>query len=321
MRDAYPKGARAILWLVSVATGLCTVGACGTFAAAEDRAQAQLIELPFVTNRAFSVNGRGDVKYTTETAETSGGRCELSVFELPDAEVVVERLESRSVEATLDTLTLGESGRVTLYVHGYNIGLERACRDAAVLARQTDSDGRVLLFSWPASRTIVTYHKDAGRLAESMAQIIAVLDELGRRHGRDNVNIVAHSMGSRVVLEAIETLAVAEEKFGNLVLIAPDIDRELFVEVLPELKQIFDDITVLVSDRDRLLLLSQTVNLGARLGQSDGVDIDGVDVIDVTDVDDAGFGGHVYHLTDENVGEVIGRILDGRSREAAASRP
>ncbi len=274
-----------------------------------------------MTNRAFSVNGRGDFRYTTETAETSGGRCELSVYELPDAEVVVERLESRSVEATLDSLRPGESGRVTLYVHGYNIGLERACRDAAVLARQTGSDGRVLLFSWPASRTIVTYHKDAGRLAESMAQILDVLDELGRRHGRANVNIVAHSMGSRIVLEAIETLAVTDEKFGDLVLIAPDIDRDLFVEALPDLKRLVADITVLVSDKDRLLLLSQTVNLGARLGQSDGVDIDGVDVIDVTNAGDAGFGGHVYHLTNENVGKVIGRILDGHVRDDAARRP
>ena len=321
MRDAYPQSARAILWLVSVAAALGTIGACGTFAVAEDTAEAQVIELPFVTNRAFSVNGQGDVKYSTETAETSGGRCELSVFELPDAEVVVERLETRSIEATLDALTPGESGRVTLYVHGYNIGLERACRDAAVLARQTGADGRVLLFSWPASRTIVTYHKDAGRLAESMAQIIAMLDELGRRHGRGNVNIVAHSMGSRIVFEAIETLELADERFGNLVLIAPDIERELFVEALPDLKRLVDDITVLVSDKDRLLLVSQTVNLGARLGQSDGVDIDGVDVIDVTDVDDAGFGGHVYHLTNDSVGKVIGGILDGRARDDAAGQP
>ncbi len=284
---------------------------------AEQPASA-VIDLPFVTNRAFSVNGRGEPRYTTETAETSGGRCELSVFELPDAEVVVERLESRSVEATLDSLMPGESGRVTLYVHGYNIGLERACRDAAVLARQTGSDGQVLLFSWPASRTIVTYHKDAGRLAESMAQILDVLDELGRRHGRQNVNIVAHSMGSRIVLEAIESLAVTDEKFGDLVLIAPDIDRAVFVDALPDLKRLVADITVLVSDKDHLLLLSQTVNLGARLGQSDGVDIDGVDVIDVTDAGDAGFGGHVYHLTNENVGRVIGAILDGRARDDAA---
>jgi esterase/lipase superfamily enzyme len=203
-------------------------------------------------------------------------------------------------------------------VHGYNIGLERACRDAAVLSRRTGSDGRVLLFSWPASRTIVTYHKDARRLAGSMAQILEVLDELGRRQGRGNVNIVAHSMGSRIVLEAIESLEVADDKFGDLVLIAPDIDRDLFVEVLPDLKRIVADITVLVSDKDRLLLLSQTVNLGARLGQSDGVEIEGVDVIDVTEAGDAGFGGHVYHLTNENVGRVLGGILDGKAASPAA---
>ena len=291
----------------------------GDVARARDAAEPERVELPFVTNRVLEEGAGDKVKFTTEAGETTGGRCLLSVYELPDAEVVVETLETRSVDATLDGLTPGATGRVTLYVHGYNIGLERACHDAAVLARRTGPAGHVLLFSWPASRTIVTYHKDARRLAESMDQILAVLDELGRRYGRANVNVVAHSMGSRIVLEAIETLDDADGQFGELVLIAPDIDREVFLEALPDLKRFVADITVLVSDKDRLLLLSQTVNLGARLGQSDGVDIDGVDIIDVTEAGDAGFGGHVYHLTNENVGRIIGGILEGRARSDSPS--
>ena len=74
-----------------------------------------------------------------------------------------------------------------------------------------------------------------------------------------------------------------------------------------------DDITVLVSDSDQLLLLSQAVNLGERLGQSDDVDVDGVAIIDVTGLDNAGLGNHVYHLTNEAVGKAIGAILDGKA--------
>ncbi len=299
---------RRLLFLAS--SLLIAMPLSGCAASAEPTAHA-VFEVPFLTNREVKVNGKGEQRFTTNLAETTGGRCELRVYEMPDAEVVVDRYESLSVEEALDSLEPDESRRVTMYVHGYNIGLERACRDTAVLARRTGFEGRMLLYSWPASRTVVTYSKDERRLAASMPRIIAALDELGRRHGRHNVNVVAHSMGSRIVLEAIESLEARDERFGNLVLIAPDIDRDLFVEVLPDLRRLVDDITVLVSDDDRLLLLSQTVNLGARLGQSDGVDIDGVDVIDVTDLEDAGFGGHVYHLTNENVGKVIGGILDG----------
>ncbi len=304
---------RIVLLLLSMPAASC--------AGHTEEADYSVIEMPYVTNRARADDDGDEVKYTTDVAGTSGGVCELRVHEMPDAEVVVEHYRVLAVDDVLARLEQAEDRRVTLYVHGYNIGLGRACRDAAVLARRTGFEGRTLLFSWPASRTVVTYRKDERRLAESMEQIVAVLDELGRRHGRDHVNIVAHSMGSRIVLEAIESLEVQEERFGNLVLIAPDIDRDLFIEVLPDLTPLVRDITVLASDDDRLLLLSQTVNLGSRLGQANGGEIDGVDIIDVTDLDDDGFGGHVYHLTNESVGKVIGAILDGKAGTSLSDVP
>lgn len=272
----------------------------------------ELVEIPFLTNRVASVNRKGELRYAADSAEeTTGGRCQLRVHELPDAEVVVERYVPVPADDAIGSLDAGTNERVTLYVHGYNIGLERACRDAAVLARRTGFEGRILLFSWPASRTVVTYHKDAGRFAESVPQIFAALDELGQRFGRGNVNIVAHSMGSRLVRDAVRLVDMSKGRFGELVLIAPDVDRDAFVAALPDIERIVEDVTVLVSDDDRLLLLSQTVNLGARLGQAGSADIDGVDIIDVTGIGDAGFGGHLYHLTNEVVGEVIGAILEG----------
>ena len=57
-------------------------------------------------------------------------------------------------------------------------------------------------------------------------------------------------------------------------LVAPDIERDRFVEILPGLRRVVDDITVLVSDSDQLLLLSQAVNLGERLGQAEDVDVE-----------------------------------------------
>lgn len=289
---------------------LTALSAVSCAASGEEPVHA-VVELPYLTNRAAEFDADGDVRYTTDVGTTTAGRCELEVFELPDAEVVVERYEAADVDDVLTGLEHGPDSKVTLYVHGYNIGLERACRDAAVLARQTGWEGRLLLFSWPASRTVVTYHKDARRFVASMPAIVAALDELGRRYGRGNVNIVAHSMGSRVVTEAMPTLADGEDRYGKLVLIAPDIDLDRFLEVVPGIRATVDDIFVLVSDSDRLLLLSQAVNLGERLGQAEDVDVDGVEIIDVTGVDNAGLGNHVYHLANKNVGKVIGAILDG----------
>jgi esterase/lipase superfamily enzyme len=85
----------------------------------------------------------------------------------------------------------------------------------------------------------------------------------------------------------------------------------MFIDALPALKERIDKVSVIVSDRDRTLLVSQTVNLAPRLGQFDGVDIEGVDLVDVTDIEGSHFTGHIYHLRNEQVAALIRGMLFG----------
>jgi esterase/lipase superfamily enzyme len=278
-------------------------------------------EQPFLTNRT----PRDDGRYGTEAGMVTAGRCRLRVGNSEDERIHVEGIDPLPTDALLATFDEPEDAPITFYLHGYNIDLERACREAARLARGTGQEGRVLLFSWPASSAIVTYGRDAERFEDSRAAILEALEGLSRDHGRERVNIVAHSMGARIVEALASAPEAGSRPFANLVLIAPDIERERFLDLLPALASVVEDITVFVSDSDRLLLLSQSVHLAERLGQSDGVDIEGVEVIDVTELEDAGFGGHLYHLTNRSVGRALEAILEGRPDarlpEAAPSRP
>jgi esterase/lipase superfamily enzyme len=293
--------------LVGVAA-LCASCAGSWGAASRGSAADQL----FLTNREAGLDRDGGVRFGNDAGATTAGRCVLRVPADPEAEPVVERIEAIERAALLAALDAGVDAGVTLYVHGYNIGLGRACREAAVFARRTGQEDRLLLFSWPASRTILTYPRDAAQFDASKPALADVLGELGRRYGRDHVNVVAHSMGARVIDAVVSELEAGEDRFANLVLVAPDVDQDRFLELLPGLRRRVRDITVLVSERDRLLLLSETVHLAERLGRTDGIDVQGVEVIDVTDLGDAGLGGHLYHLTNASVGRAIGVILDGR---------
>ena len=114
---AFRSPVRSALCVAAAAASLCLPWP-GDVARAADTAEPERVELPFVTNRVLEDNAGDEVKFTTEAGETTGGRCLLSVYELPDAEVVVETLETRPVDATLDALTPGATGHVTLYVHG-----------------------------------------------------------------------------------------------------------------------------------------------------------------------------------------------------------
>jgi len=265
-------------------------------------------EQPFLTNRTL----RDDGRYGTEAGMITAGRCRLRVGNSEDERIHVEGIDPLPTDALLATFDEPEDAPITFYLHGYNLDLERACREAARLARGAGQEGRVLLFSWPASSAIVTYARDAERFEDSRSAILEALEGLSRDHGRERVNIVAHSMGARFVEALASHPGTGSRPFANLVLIAPDIERERFLELLPALGSVVEDITVFVSDSDRLLLLSQSVHLAERLGQSDGVDIEGVEVIDVTELEDAGFGGHLYHLTNRSVGRALGAILEGR---------
>ncbi len=297
-RDLFIRLACCVLASSSASCALATTDEI----ASEDR------DVAYLTTRIIESRDDGTYRYTVDVSALSGGRCRVRVPLADDEAPEFRRSYPDSVESVV--AGLGD-GPVVFYVHGYNIGFERACEDAAQLARQTDFEGRLLLFSWPASTTVLTYSKDARKLAASMPDILGSLEMVVDRYGADQVNVIAHSMGSRIVNDAIDggLRLPGDVRVSNLVLIAPDLDRETFVDALPTLKTLFDDISVLVSDDDRLLLLSETVNFGARLGQADDVAIDGAEIIDVTGVEDPGFGGHVYHLTSAEVGSILRRLL------------
>jgi esterase/lipase superfamily enzyme len=102
---------------------------------------------------------------------------------------------------------------------------------------------------------------------------------------------------------------VREEKFRDLILIAADIDREVFLEALPLLRMHTEKITLLVSRRDRALDVSRVVNRAPRLGQATGLELEGVEVIDVTAIADTHFSGHVYHLRNPAVVDLIREVI------------
>lgn len=281
--------------------------ACASVA---EEGEARSLVIPYLTTRAYKLKDSGDVKYSTDITETTAGSCTVL---LDGSEELVKKVSHYGVRP-IDDVVAGFADRanegVLVYIHGYNIGLERACKQAAVLARRTGFENRLLLFSWPASRTVLTYRKDERRMIASMPAIVAALGNLAERYGAGNINVIAHSMGSRAIVSSIEAAPAEGDPIANLILIAPDIDRDVFAESLPALKERVRDITVVVSESDRLLMLSQTVNLGERLGQASDFDAEGVEVLDVTGFEDLGFGNHVYHLSNDQVGDMLRLILE-----------
>ncbi len=191
------------------------------------------------------------------------------------------------------------SGSVVLFVHGYNYGFERTCRMAAEMQRYLQDKATVLVFSWPSNGLPSDYMRDQADIEWSVPLLADIIGQLGKRIGSERVRVVAHSLGSRGVIQALQRLGAGRSEqpvIADLVLLAPDFDAQSFVELLPGLAPLAGGITLYASGNDTPLKLSQQLSGYPRLGEA-GEHLTvarGMETIDVSSLGRYQFTGHEY---------------------------
>jgi esterase/lipase superfamily enzyme len=182
---------------------------------------------------------------------------------------------------------------VTLFVHGFNVNLAEGVYRHAQMAHDFQSPGVSVSYSWPSAARLFAYGYDLESALFAREGLERVLGLLARSDAEDVV-LVGHSMGSVVVMETVRQIAIRGtddvlDRIQAVILIAPDLDPELFrAEVLAMAPRELP-IYVTVSGRDRALKVSgllrgQSERLGS-IGEASSVAaLPGVVVIDVSDI-------------------------------------
>lgn len=217
-----------------------------------------------------------------------------------------------------------------IYVHGYNTSFEYAARQAGQLAFDLEIDrdfgGVPMLYSWPSRGTLKGYGADYDRSRAAARAFNQFLDLVKQRAGLSRVHIVAHSMGNRLVANALldRWSEGRKEKFlEQLVLAAPDVSaedfRDQFLKTLPQLAK---RVTLYVSDNDKALRTSTGLRDGIpRAGLLEGGLMDvtepGFEVVDATPLP-ADFLDHSYYSTNRSMLADIYCLLGDSS---ASGRP
>jgi esterase/lipase superfamily enzyme len=308
-------GTRALFLLIiafaaAVTTSCATRIPVGTdFRAVTDKHE-NVVELRFVTNRKLVSSGTTGEYYGDDHGELSAGSCRVG-FEADDDRGEVLRVDARPLETVFSDIA---PGAFIIYVHGYGEYFAKNCRRAALLQQRLGLDGRMLLFSWPSS-SYLTYAGDAVDLEQSIDELNALLTLAADNIGHERIVLMAHSMGSRGVVDALKARSDAAQ-FRGAIFVAPDIRRDVFRENVTMLQQKVTDIVVYMSDLDRALWLSTTVNVSGRLGVAKEFDIDHTTVIDVTPTGINDISGHLYHMLNPAVIEDL-RILLGTTPDDA----
>jgi len=164
--------------------------------------------------------------------------------------------------ATVATRQLMVSSRfpesALVFVHGYDTAFDDAVRQGARFAADIGFDGAVIIYSWPSAGDPRAYRGDAVSAEAAAPHLAGTLALLAGSTSAKAIHIAAAGLGARTAMGAIRRLkdagrAGAATKLGEVLLIAPDMDRARLVEAASEVRNIVAGITLYASANDPAL--------------------------------------------------------------------
>jgi pimeloyl-ACP methyl ester carboxylesterase len=155
----------------------------------------------------------------------------------------------------------------TTLFRSFETTFDQAARRAAQLAYDLDFDldqdfrGVPMMFSWPSRGELDAYGLDYDVSFEAADAFLAFLDLVKKKAGLARVHVIAHSMGNRLVTEALYGRRERPEALvDQLILAAPDVwasrFKDRFLRILPAFAE---RVTLYVSDQDRALIASSKI--------------------------------------------------------------
>jgi esterase/lipase superfamily enzyme len=245
----------------------------------------------------FTEFSYGTVNVTIPTKRSKG---ELSVpswwqfVSQPDPAryFVLREIRESNREALLKDMNdagAGPDSSLLLFVHGFNVTFADAALRTAQLAHDLEFPGKAMLYSWPSGGAITDYWTDEDSVRISARRFEKLLVDLLSTKIR-RVYIVAHSMGTRIVIPAVAALrarGVDVAKVSELLLAAADFNEIEFRDLayaFTELRNSGTHMTIYAASNDFALKVSKIIHSYRRVGESEPkLDIyTGLDSIDAS---------------------------------------
>jgi len=176
----------------------------------------------------------------------------------------------RELNAELATQPAGRR-KVLLFVHGYNTMFAEGLYRFAQVVHDAQSTAAPVFFTWASRGQLSQYVYDTNS-ATAARDALEHTIRLVFASNADQINILAHSMGNWVTVEALRQIKISERlpyagKLGLIVLAAPDIDVDVFKSEMRRFGKPKKPFLIVLSHDDRALALSNFIAGGeGRLG-------------------------------------------------------
>jgi len=264
------------------------------------------------TNRRPILDGGQVVEYSAERDDkVHYGKCKVFIPESHEIGTVgspwwvrwIKRIDDRlklrkisSLEAEaywddLRKVLSGDRRDALIYIHGYSVSFEEAALRAAQIGCDLNLQGAMAFYSWPSKGALAGYLADSATIDASESFIREFLLDFYHKSGAERVHIIAHSMGNRGLLRAMERIVEMSEsrgqvKFGQIFLAAPDVDAQVFRTLAGAYARLSERTTLYASEKDKALAMSENLHDYDRAGFIPPVTVvDGIDTVAVSEID------------------------------------
>jgi esterase/lipase superfamily enzyme len=209
----------------------------------------------------------------------SGFFTRLLRFDLRDDRLRLQRVRTQERDAffadinqaMLEAHASGETRHALFFLHGFNVTFTDAAIRAAQIGYDLRVPGATAFFSWPSRGSVAAYPADGASIEASERAITDFLVDFAANCGAERLHVIAHSMGNRGLLRALQRIAGNAEtrgkvKFGQVFLAAPDVDRDLFLDLARLYPEHAERTTLYASDGDLAVHLSSRLHDAPRAG-------------------------------------------------------
>lgn len=196
-------------------------------------------------------------------------------------------------DSVQDELAKWPKRTALVLVHGYNVCFEDAAIRAAQIGFDLRVDGITAFFSWPSQGNLVPYEGDEARVELSENHFIEFLVRLSEVPNIEEINVLAHSMGNRLLFRAVPRLLELHRTgslavpIGHLVLAAADLTTEFFqqyADLYPRLAA--RRVTNYTHEADNALRLSRALHQIGRVGLEPPIFVhQGIDTVSASSLD------------------------------------
>jgi esterase/lipase superfamily enzyme len=213
----------------------------------------------------------------------------------PKLHFTIREIKSLTREQFLDLVRERIGGgtaykdQAVVFVHGYNTTFDYALFRTAQMAYDLKFDGASFLYSWPSEAGLMGYGYDRESSEQAEPYLRAYIELVVKETGAKSVSVIAHSMGNMPLLRVLQSLGPSLPpgvQLNQIILAAPDVDRNLFANLAANIQQYGRGVTLYCSSNDRAMAAARRVAGGVpRAGDvpADGpIVLAGIDTIDVS---------------------------------------